>query len=52
MTEVTAYAEATAFDGASADLMATSVAISGATAVAVAGAPKSSSPGAAYVFGQ
>ncbi len=49
-TTRTAYAEATASDGASADLMATSVAISGATAVA--GAPKSSSPGAAYVFGQ
>jgi uncharacterized protein (DUF2345 family) len=49
-TTRTAYAEATASDGASADLMATSVAISGTTAVA--GAPKSSSPGAAYVFGQ
>jgi FG-GAP repeat protein len=49
-TTRTPYAEATASDGASADLMATSVAISGATAVA--GAPKSSSPGAAYVFGQ
>lgn len=43
-----AYAEATASDGASADLMGTSVGISGATVVA--GAPKSSSPGAAYVF--
>jgi uncharacterized protein (DUF2345 family) len=45
-----AYAEATASDGASGDLMGTSVAISGTTAVA--GAPKSSSPGAAYVFGR
>lgn len=45
-----AYAEMTASDGASADLMGTSVGISGATVVA--GAPKSSSPGAAYVFGQ
>ncbi|MFZ0286586.1 MAG: FG-GAP repeat protein [Terriglobales bacterium] len=44
------YAEATASDGASADLMGSSVAISGN--VAVAGAPKSSSPGAAYVFGR
>jgi hypothetical protein len=44
-----AYAEATASDGASADLMGTSVGISGTTIVA--GAPKSSSPGAAYVFG-
>jgi hypothetical protein len=49
-TTRTAYAEATASDGASADLMATGVAISGTTAVA--GAPKSSGPGAAYVFGQ
>ena len=45
-----AYAEATASDGASADLMGTSIAVSGATVVA--GAPKSSSPGAAYVFGR
>jgi hypothetical protein len=45
-----AYAEATASDGASADLMGTSVGISGITLVA--GAPKSSSPGAAYVFGR
>jgi hypothetical protein len=45
-----AYAEATASDGASGDLMGTSVAVSGTTAIA--GAPKSSSPGAAYVFGQ
>jgi FG-GAP repeat protein len=45
-----AYAEATASDGATGDLMGTSVGISGATVVA--GAPKSSSPGAAYVFGQ
>ena len=45
-----AYAEATASDGASGDLMGTSVAVSGTTAVA--GAPKSSSPGAAYVFGR
>jgi hypothetical protein len=45
-----AYAEATASDGASADLMGVSVAVSGKTIVA--GAPKSSSPGAAYVFGR
>jgi hypothetical protein len=45
-----AYAEATASDGASGDVMGTSVGISGTTVVA--GAPKSSSPGAAYVFGQ
>ncbi|HTA23458.1 MAG TPA: hypothetical protein VK763_07995 [Terriglobales bacterium] len=45
-----AYAEATASDGASADLMGTSIGISGTTIVA--GAPKSSSPGAAYVFGR
>jgi hypothetical protein len=45
-----AYAKATASDGASADLMGVSVGISGTTVVA--GAPKSSSPGAAYVFGQ
>jgi FG-GAP repeat protein len=45
-----AYAEVTASDGASADLMGVSVAVSGRTMVA--GAPKSSSPGAAYVFGQ
>jgi uncharacterized protein (DUF2345 family) len=45
-----AYAEVTASDGASADLMGTSIGISG-TAI-VAGAPKSSSPGAAYVFGR
>jgi hypothetical protein len=45
-----AYAEATASDGATGDLMGVSVGISG-TAV-VAGAPKSSSPGAAYVFGR
>jgi len=45
-----AFAEATASDGASADLMGVSVGISGTTIVA--GAPKSSSPGAAYVFGR
>ena len=45
-----AYAEATASDGASADLMGSSIGISGTTIVA--GAPKSSSPGAAYVFGR
>jgi hypothetical protein len=45
-----AYAEATASDGASGDVMGTSIGISGVTVVA--GAPKSSSPGAAYVFGQ
>jgi FG-GAP repeat len=45
-----AYAEATASDGASGDVMGASVAIGARTMVA--GAPKSSSPGAAYVFGQ
>ena len=45
-----AYAEATASDGVSGDVMGTSVAVSGETAVA--GAPKSSAPGAAYVFGR
>jgi hypothetical protein len=45
-----AYAEATASDGASADTMGVSIGISGLTVVA--GAPKSSSPGAAYVFAQ
>jgi len=45
-----AIAEVTASDGASADLMGASVGISGTTVVA--GAPKSSSPGAAYVFGR
>lgn len=45
-----AYAEATASDGATADTMGVSIGISGSTVVA--GAPKSSSPGAAYVFGQ
>jgi hypothetical protein len=44
------YAEATASDGASGDVMGASVAVSGK--IMVAGAPKSSSPGAAYVFGQ
>jgi len=45
-----AYAEMTASDGATADTMGVSVGVSGATVVA--GAPKSSSPGAAYVFGR
>jgi hypothetical protein len=45
-----AYAEMTASDGATADLMGVSSAVSGTTVVA--GAPKSSSPGAAYVFGR
>ena len=45
-----AYAEATASDGASADLMGVSIGIS--RGIMVAGAPKSSSPGAAYVFGR
>ncbi|MGO9648850.1 MAG: hypothetical protein ACLPOO_12425 [Terriglobales bacterium] len=45
-----AYAEMTASDGATADTMGAAVGISGATVVA--GAPKSSSPGAAYVFGR
>ncbi|MGH9497899.1 MAG: hypothetical protein ACRD3L_02035 [Terriglobales bacterium] len=45
-----AYAEATASDGASADLMGVSIGVS--RGIMVAGAPKSSSPGAAYVFGR
>jgi hypothetical protein len=45
-----AYQEFIATDGAQADLMGSSVAIAGTNAVA--GAPKSAAPGAAYVFGK
>ena len=45
-----AYQEFFAADGAQADLMGTSVGIAGVNVVA--GAPKSSAPGAAYIFGQ
>ena len=44
------YQEFLASDGAQADLMGASVAISGTDAVA--GAPKSSAPGVAYIFGK
>ena len=44
----TANAELLASDGAQADLMGASVAIDGVTVIA--GAPKSSSPGATYIF--
>ena len=45
-----AYKRFFAADGAQADLLGTSVGIAGVDVVA--GAPKSSAPGAAYIFGQ